>query len=52
MAAWWNTTSTPRTARETIAWIALGVWRPGLEEITRLHALPGFIVPWYGAGLA
>ena len=40
------------TARETIAWIALGVWRPGLEEITRLHALPGFIVPWYRAGLA
>ena len=40
------------TARETIAWIALGVWRPGLEEITRLHALPAFIVPWYRAGLA
>jgi len=40
------------TARETIGWIALGVWRPGLEEITRLHALPGFIVPWYRAGLA
>ena len=39
------------TARETIAWIALGVWRPGLEEITRLHALPGCIVPWYRAGL-
>jgi hypothetical protein len=40
------------TARDTIAWIALGVWRPGFEEITRLHALPGFIVPWYRAGLA
>jgi hypothetical protein len=40
------------TARETIAWIALGVWRPGLEEITRLHALSGFIVPWYREGLA
>ena len=26
--------------------------RSGLEEITRLHALPGFIVPWYRAGLA
>jgi hypothetical protein len=43
---------TPATARDTIAWIALGVWRPGLEEITRLHALPGFLVPWYRAGLA
>lgn len=42
---------TPATARDTIAWIALGVWRPGLEEITRLHALPGFVVPWYRAGL-
>ena len=40
------------TGRETIAWIALGVWRPGLEEITRLHALPAFIVPWYRAGMA
>ena len=40
------------TTRETIAWIALGVWRPGLEEITRLHALPGVSVPWYRAGLA
>ena len=40
------------TARETIAWIALGVWRPGLEEITRLYALSGFIVPWYREGLA
>jgi hypothetical protein len=39
------------TARETIAWIALGVWRPGLEESTRLHELSGFIGPWYRAGL-
>jgi hypothetical protein len=43
---------TPAVACDTIAWIALGVWRPGLEEITRLHALPGFLVPWYRAGLA
>jgi len=42
---------TPAIARDAIAWIALGVWRPGLEEIARLYALPGFLVPWYRAGL-
>ena len=42
---------TSATARDTIAWIALGVWRPGFEEITRLHALPSYLVPRYRDGL-
>jgi hypothetical protein len=37
--------------RDTLAWLALGIWRPGLDEIARLHALAGFLVPWYRAGL-
>jgi hypothetical protein len=37
--------------RDTLAWIALGVWRPGLDEVSKLNALDGFVVPWYGAGL-
>jgi hypothetical protein len=40
----------PDGVRDTLAWIALGIWRPALDEIARLHALAGFLVPWYRAG--
>jgi hypothetical protein len=39
-------------ARDTIAWIILGVWRPGLDEIAKLNGLAVSVVPWYRAGLA
>ncbi len=39
-------------ARDTLARIALGIWRPGLDEIARLNGLASFLVPWYRAGLA
>jgi len=42
---------TAATARDAIAWITLGIWRPGFEEITRLHALPSYLVPRYRDGL-
>ena len=42
---------TSATARDTIAWIVHGVWRPGFDEIARLHALPGYLVPRYRDGL-
>jgi hypothetical protein len=41
-----------RTVRDTLAAIALGVWRPGLDEVARLNGLASFLVPWYRTGLA
>ncbi len=39
------------TARDTLASLALGSWRPGLDTHARRNALAGFLVAWYRAGL-
>jgi hypothetical protein len=39
------------TVRDTLTSLALGSWRPGLDEHARRNALAGFLVAWYRAGL-
>jgi hypothetical protein len=39
-------------ARDVLAAISLGIWRPDMDEHAKLNALAGFLGRWYRAGLA
>jgi hypothetical protein len=40
------------TARATLTSLALGAWDPARDEVAKRNAIAGFIVRWYGEGLA
>ena len=40
------------TARATLTSLALGSWDPARDEVAKRNAIAGFIVRWYGEGLA
>jgi hypothetical protein len=40
----------PRAAVDTLAAVALGVWRPGLEPLAQLHVYANLVAGWYRAG--
>jgi hypothetical protein len=43
---------TGETERDALTAVALGIWRPGLDEVAKLDALAGFVGRFYRAGLA